>query len=509
MSQETATFRIPPQAIEVEKHVIGALLLDEEAIGIAAGILGTQDFYSEKHAILFDAITWLLSKRITPDLLTVSEELRRRRRFEDIGGDSYLLEISSEVVSSANVAAHCQIVKDKSLLRAVIKAATRSLEAAYRDQENPSQLIQNVQTEAFRLGDLTRGRAEGLVSMHDGLSIYAKELEKREAGENDRTYLGIGPIDDVLMGLQKGGVYLLAARPGLGKSALALQASISCGKPVPNFSMEMRRSENYERMMAQIDPALNSNGLSTPAQITAKRAQIAKAFAELAKYQTHISQSTRVTTDSIYSQSMKMKREFGDLGFILVDYLQLVKAKRPGNRRDLEVGEISGDLKEIGDILDVPILAVASLSRESEKRDDKRPIESDLRDAGQLESDAHGIVFIYRHSKYSPSTAKDPKVKNVTEILIRKNRGGGTGRVLLEFNGARSKFYALTPEDQRYYWNHLEGKSFLGEEDKNGKPRLPKAGKKHGKKGDSWHNGDGMGAIPAAEKDDSGDPEIV
>ncbi len=469
-------FRIPPQAVEVEKHILGALLLDDDAMDIVARSLTPQDFYLDKHEWIFRAIQNLWTARVRVDMITVVDELKRLQQFENVGGDSYMLEISNEVVSSANVGQHAEIVKEKSTLRQVIGMATRILEDAYGGYDRPRAIITRAEETVFKMGEAARGAMEGLVDMNTCILRTGRQLDDLAAGKPNRVRMGVPAIDDIMRGLRFGSLNLLAARPGIGKSALALQAAVSCGEPVPLFSLEMMIEEEVERMMAHQDASLNGDGISTQALVLAKKEAISAALAALAKYPIEICDSSKISTQFILAECRRMKRKYGKLGMVLIDYLQLIRSMSNSRNRESEVGGVSSDLKQIGNELASPVLAVASLSRKCEERDNKRPIESDLRDSGQLESDAHGIIFLYRHSKYNPKAKKDDRLKNITEVNIAKNRGGVTGHTLLDFRGAMSWFYPVSADDQTYYQNFLKGADFLGDSDGEGKASTPRGG---------------------------------
>ncbi len=361
--------------------------------------------------------------------------------------------------------------------------ATRILEDGYGN-DNAKNVIKRAEEGIYRMGEAARGAMEGLLDMEACVMRTARQIDDLGQGKPNRVRMGVPAIDDIMRGLRFGSLNLLAARPGIGKSALALQSAVACGEPVALFSMEMMIEEEVERMMAHQDATLNADGISTQALVLAKRAAIQAALAKLAKYPIEICDSSKINPQFILSECRRMKRKRGKLAMIMIDYLQLVKAMGQSRSRESEVGGVSSDLKQIGNELASPVLAVASLSRKCEERDNKRPIESDLRDSGQLESDAHGIIFLYRHSKYSPKAKKDDLIRNITEVNICKNRGGTTGHTLLDFRGAMSWFFPVSGSDQQYYQNFLKGQDFNGDDDSKNKPagksgggsRKPKAG---------------------------------
>lgn len=462
--QPESIFRIPPNAIEVEKHIIGALCLDHEAIDSVANILKPRDFYLEKNQIIFETIIRLHAQKKVPDLLEIHHELSRTGMLGQAGGDGYLMEISSEVVSSANAGQHAEIIRDKSLLRSIIETATRILEQGYSAHSEPRELIKTAGEGLYRLEEAARGAAEGLVDMATLVKRAAVHFDDVAAGKITRTRFGVSAIDNVIQGFRKSSLNLLAARPGIGKSALALQGAVACGLPVPLFSMEMLAQEEIERMMAHTDPSLNSNGVATQAQVLAKRHLMVAILENIAKYPIEICDEAAITVPYVLSECRRMRRKYGEIGMVVVDYLQMMEAVGNHSRRDLAVGSISGGLKKISNDISAPVLAVASLSRECEKRDNKRPQESDLRDAGQLESDAHCIVFLYKESKYSLKAKRDVRVKDIIEVSMPKNRGGDTGRTLLRFNGAQSWFFPVSEEEDKYYKDFLRGRTMTAQD---------------------------------------------
>lgn len=459
---DSALLRIPPSSITVEKHVIGALFLDQEAVDIVANILKPGSFYIEKHEIIYRAIMSIHAQKKIPDLIEVDHELRRTGMMDKIG-ESYLMEVSAEVVSSANVAQHAEIIRDKAMLRDIIRTATMILEGAYAGGE-PKEVLKLAGEGLYRLESAARGAAEGLVDMPTLVLRAGKHFDEVAAGKVTRTRFGISAIDDVIQGFRKSSVNIVAARPGIGKSALLLQGAVECGLPVPIFSMEMLAQEEIERMMAHKDPTLNSDGVATQAQVLAKKQLIYAILQQLAKYPIEICDEALVTVPYVQSECRRMKRKYGEIGMAIVDYLQMMKAVGNHSRHDLAIGSISSGLKEISNDINAPVVAAASLSRECEKRDNKRPIESDLRDAGQIESDAHCIIFLYKESKYNIKAKKDDRVKDIIEVSIPKNRGGIVGRTLLRLNGAQSWFFPVGHDDDKYYKDFLRGKTVTAQD---------------------------------------------
>ncbi len=497
---QTHTFRIPPQAIEVEKHILGAIFLDRDALDEVSRVLTPADFYLERHTVIFQAAMALQAKHSQCDLITIRQEMTRQGTFE-IVGDGYLMEISSEVVSSANAHQHAEIVKEKAISREVIARATKILEVGYDESKVGAELIDMAENEMYRASEMVRGARRGLIPMDQAVRRTIQQFADTVEGKSSRTRIGIPAIDDVMKGFRIGSLNVLAARPGMGKSALALQAAVQCGLPVPFFALEMTVEEEVERMIAQMDSSLNSDSLTDAAIIMAKKQVLADILKKVSNYPIEICDETDVTPAYMRSEIRRMKRKYGNLGIIVADYLQIIKAEATNRRRDLEVGSISTDLKRMAAEMSTPLLAVASLSRKCEERDNKRPIESDLREAGQIEFDAHSIIFLYQESRYNALALADEQLKNVTEALIVKNRGGRRGKTYMDFNGAGSFFHGLSLERQSYYSNFLAGKNFIDGQVNTGQDGLQgkfKKGPKSGNPAASWGKQTDM--LPAGDK---------
>jgi replicative DNA helicase len=467
-------FRVPPQAIEVEKHVLGAMLLDWGAAGAAVAMLTPDDFYLERHHIIFDAIAALFSKSTPADMFTVREHLTKAGRYSLAGGDDYLMEISAEVVSAANLEDHARIVKEKALYRRQIGVATGILERAYSASLPVQEAQDQAEAEILDIGE-GQARAADLRPMRDVLREAARGWEDIVNGKPGGLLSRVQPVDDLLLGFRPGKLYILAARPGLGKSMLALQIAMQCQAPVAHFSMEMLAVEQAERMISQVSD-LNSDSLVSRQTIIAKAEALKEAVESIRDLPIWWCDEAMVTTANILSQCRRMKKKIG-LGLVIVDYLQLVHSTQKFERRDLEVGAASKFLKAISMKLSVPVLAIASLSRKPEERTDKRPLLSDLRESGNIESDADGVTFLYRESDYNAQAKKD--FPDVTEIIQAKLRGGKKGRSIANFDGAHSKFYPLAQADVSAYLN------FIGQ-----KPNQPAAEKPRTPRGNFYGTDD-------------------
>jgi replicative DNA helicase len=438
--------RVPPQAPELELHVLGGALLSRDTQALVAERLTEADFYTPRHQVILGALQAAQARGEFLDALTLLEALRASRRLEAAGGEGYLLQIAAEVVSDANVDLYIPQIQEHAARRRLIAAATETLEMAY-DLSHPIRDVHD-QAEARILaaGDV-KGRAAELKPMSMVIRQAAQNWQAVADGTPGGLLSHFKPLDEIFLGFRPGKLYVLAARPGLGKSMLALQVAKQCGQPVAHYSLEMLAVEQLERMISQVS-TLNSESLQSRNVLMAKAAELKAAIEKVGRYPIWFCDEPPITPANILSQCRRMKKKKG-LGMIIADYLQLIKGIGKFERRDLEVGSVSAFLKGITMKLGVPVLAIASLSRKNEERTDKRPILSDLRESGSIESDADGVIFLYREADYNPK-AKE-KFANVTEIIVPKNRGGRTGRSLAFFDGAKSLFYPLEQHDAKAY----------------------------------------------------------
>lgn len=438
--------RVPPQAPEVEEHVIGGALLSRDTQALVVERLNESDFYAPRHQVIFGALQTAQARGEFLDALTLLESLRASKRLEEAGGEGYILQIVHEVVSDANVDLYIPQLQEHAARRRVIAAATQALEMAYDLTKPIREVHDQAEAAILQAGDV-KGRASELKPMSMVIRQAAENWKAVAHGASGGLLTHVKPLDDIFLGLRPGKLYVLAARPGLGKSMLALQVAKQCGQPVAHYSLEMLAVEQLERMISQVS-TLNSESLQSKTVLMAKTEELKNAIDTVGKYPIWFCDEPPITPANILSQCRRMKKKKG-LGLIVADYLQLIKGVGKFERRDLEVGAVSSFLKGITMKLGVPILSIASLSRKNEERTDKRPILSDLRESGSIESDADGVIFLYREADYNPK-AKE-RFANVTEIIVPKNRGGRTGRSLAYFDGAKSMFYPLEQQDAKAY----------------------------------------------------------
>ena len=438
---DTTLGRIPPNNTEAEESVIGAMLLDKEAVNTALEILKPEDFYKEVNQEIFKAIISLYNRNEPVDLVTLSEELRKRQTLESVGGISYLADLSISVVSAANTKYYCEIVKEKSILRRLIKSSDEIMSLAYQDNKEVNLILEKAEKDIF---DITQGvHNKGFYPINEVLLRSFSQIEERAAKKGELTGLttGFTDVDLKLSGLQKSDLILLAARPSMGKTALginiATNAAIKGGANVAIFSLEMSKEQLAQRIIsstAHVDlQKIISGNLSEDEWI-----QVVNSMAPLSKMNIFIDDTAGISLMEMKAKCRRMKVEKG-IDLIVIDYLQLVETDSKSENRQQEISAISRGLKAIAKEMECPVLALSQLSRAPELRSDHRPILSDLRESGAIEQDADVVLFLYRDDYYN----EDSEKKNIGEIIIAKHRNGPTGKVELAFKKEYTKFLNL------------------------------------------------------------------
>jgi replicative DNA helicase len=438
-------FRVPPQAVEVEKHVIGAMLLDTEAAGLALEHLQPEDFYLEKHQVIFEAMQGLFEKNVPADLITVSESLKKSQKFELAGGDAYLIEISSEVVSSANVDQHCQIVKEKALLRRLIGSATKMLEKAYEGVEEPREIMDAAEGEIYAISETTI--KQGFVPIKRILSDTFKLIESYSKGDIIGVPTGFKDFDTMTSGFQKTDLIILAGRPAMGKTALALSmlanAAIDHKKTIAFFSLEMGREQLVQRILCR-QAQVNMHLLRTGRLPQRDFPKLSIAVGPISEAKVYIDDHPNLNILELRAKCRRLKAQQG-LDMVMVDYLQLMQGVGRQENRQQEISQISRGLKGLAKELEIPVLALSQLSRAVEQRGGEgEPKLSDLRESGAIEQDADIVLFVYRDEVYNKEAEKGK-----AKIIIAKQRNGPTGDVPLTFVSDYASFmsYSGRPAD--------------------------------------------------------------
>ncbi|MBE6037381.1 MAG: replicative DNA helicase [Clostridiales bacterium] len=419
--------RIPPHSDEAEKSVLGAALLDREVLPELEAVLTPADFYSEMHKEIFDAILTLSRKNEPVDVLTVSEELKKRKTLEMVGGRAYIAELSTVVPTTANAVQYAEIVSQKAILRKLITAAGNTMENAYREQMEPGEVLEDAERSIFAISQGKQSR--GFDPLKDILMDNVRILDELSQNKGGLTGLttGFRDLDKMTAGLQKSDLIILAARPAMGKTSFALsvmhQAATKGKANVLIFNLEMSKQQlgqKFLSMESRVDMAkLKVGDLSREDWDS-----IFVAVDRLAEAGIYIDDTPGVSISEIRSKARRLKAEKG-LGLIVVDYLQLMTLGGKVESRQQEITALSRQFKQLARELDVPIILLSQLSRSPDQRPDHRPVLSDLRESGAIEQDADVVMFLYRDGYYN----KDSEDANNCEVIIAKQRSGPTGTV--------------------------------------------------------------------------------
>lgn len=447
MSGEIFLDRVPPQNIEAEQAVLGAILLSNEALATVMERISAEDFYRAAHQKIVEAMFELGDNNEPVDLVTLTASLQNRQQLEEVGGVSYLAELANAVPTAANVEYYAQIVEEKAMLRRLIRAATQIVSSGYASAEDVGELISDAEQRILEISN--RRNSSGFVSMRDVLMEVFERVEflYNHKGGISGIPSGFPDLDKMTSGFQRSDLIIVAARPSVGKTAFALNIAQNVGvrtkETVAIFSLEMGAAQLVQRIIcaeANVDAGRMRTGFLEGDDWE----KLTMAIATLSEANIYIDDSASITVADIRTRCRRLKKEKG-LGLILIDYLQLIHGRsKNGDNRQQEVSEISRTLKAIARELDVPVIALSQLSRSVEQRQDKRPMLSDLRESGSIEQDADIVSFLYRDDYYD----KESEKKNMIEIIIAKQRNGPVGTVELAFLKNFNKFVSLDRSHQ-------------------------------------------------------------
>jgi replicative DNA helicase len=446
---EVARLRVPPHSIEAEQSVLGGLLLDNGAWDRAGDLLTDGDFYRYEHRLIYSAIGALVSATKPADVITVYEQLRNLGKAEECGGLAYLNALAQSVPSAANLRRYAEIVRERAVLRKLIEASDEIATNAFNPQGRAvSQILDEAEGRIFKIGEEGSRAKQGFHSMDQlvmQLIDRVTELHENGAEEVTGVRTGFYDFDRMTAGMQPGDLVVLAARPSMGKTALALNigehVAVQEGLPVVVFSMEMGASQLALRMVGSLG-RIDQQHLRTGALRDDEWGRLSEATERLSKASMFIDETPALNPAELRARARRQARQCGRLGLIVVDYLQLMSGSSSGDEnRATELGEISRGLKALAKELQCPVIALSQLNRSVETRTDKRPMMSDLRESGAIEQDADVIMFIYRDDYYN----KDSKEPGVAEIIIAKQRNGPVGTVKLTFLKPMTRFENLAP----------------------------------------------------------------
>ncbi|KAF1304019.1 replicative DNA helicase [Enterococcus saccharolyticus] len=447
--------RVPPQDIEAEQAVLGAVFLDSDAIIEAMELIEPRDFYRRGHQIIFQCMIELNDRNEAIDLITLKAEIEKGNALEDVGGISYLTELSQASPSSASVSYYAKIVDDKATLRNLIQAANRIVTQGFEQSEEVQTIVDEAEKGILEVSE--KRNSSGFQRIKDVLENTIENIDQLAQNNEAITGLPTGyhELDRMTAGLQKEELIILAARPAVGKTAFALNIAQNVGtktdQTVAIFSLEMGAESLVNRMLCA-EGAIEASHLRTGQLTPNEWDSLIVAMGTLSRASIYIDDTPGIKISEIRARCRKLAQEKGGLGLILIDYLQLIEGSGRESRQQ-EVSEISRQLKKLAKELKVPVIALSQLSRGVEQRQDKRPVLSDIRESGSIEQDADIVAFLYRDDYYQREGDEDedgeaPQNDNIIEVIIEKNRSGARGTVELLFIKEYNKFSSLSPREE-------------------------------------------------------------
>ena len=434
--------KVPPQNLDAEKSLLGAVLIDEETLADITEHVTLKDFYEKRHSMIYDAMMRLYEKRKPVDLLTLTDELKRKKELDEIGGSAYLTELTNYVPTSAHAESYAEIVAQKAVRRRLIKASAEISEMGFDEDSTTQELLQQAEAELFAVSD--QSLKQDLVSIESILTESFDRMEElhRNKGQLRGVRTGYRDLDNMTAGLQRSDLIILAARPAMGKTTLvtnlAYNVATIAKQSVLFFSLEMSKEQLVDRMLADAS-GVDAWNIRTGNLSDDDFSKLSDAMGEMAEAPIYIDDTPGVSVLEMRTKARRAAHE-APLGLIIIDYLQLMQGSgRDNGNRVQEVSEISRGLKLLARELNVPVIALSQLSRSVESRTPQIPQLSDLRESGSIEQDADIVMFIYREAYYNPDTERE----NITDLIISKHRNGPTGKVELYFHPERLRFMSL------------------------------------------------------------------
>ncbi|OGP84959.1 MAG: replicative DNA helicase [Deltaproteobacteria bacterium RBG_16_54_11] len=428
---DTASFKLPPQNIEAEQSILGGVLIENDALNTVMEFLEDGDFYREAHQKIFNCMIALSEKNEPLDLITLTNELKKKKELEEIGGASYLAGLVESVPTAANIAYYAKIVKEKSILRKLISTATDIVTQSYQERKDLEDFLDEAEQAIFRISENQVRPAFYPIKdiVKESFKVIERLYEKKELITGVPS--GFKDLDRKTAGFQNADLIIVAGRPSMGKTALCLniaqQAAINAKVSTAIFSLEMSKEQLAIRMLcseARVDSARLRSGFLSESDWP----KLTMAAGALSDAPIFIDDSAAISVLELRAKARRLKADRG-LGLVIVDYLQLMRGRSGVERREQEISEISRSLKALAKELNIPVIAISQLSRKAEDRPGRRPQLSDLRESGAIEQDADVIIFIYRDEVYNP----DSDHKGTAEVIIGKQRNGPTGKVDLSF----------------------------------------------------------------------------
>ncbi len=437
-----SNLKVPPNSLQSEQSVLGGLLLDNQTWDSVSDKIIEEDFYRKDHKLIFRSIAQLAEKQEPFDVITLSELLETTNELEDAGGLAYLAQLVTETTSAANIVSYANIVRDRSILRQLIHVGTDISDSAFNTEgRETSELLENAERQVFKIAEQRQRGQGGFNSIKTLLAEAVDKIETLFEMEGDITgaSTGFNDLDEMTSGLQPADLIIVAGRPSMGKTTIAMNMAeniaISGDKPVAVFSMEMPGESLAMRMMSSLG-RIDQHRVRTGKLEDDEWPRLTSAINLLAETKLFIDDTPALTPTEVRSRARRLAREHGQLGLIVLDYLQLMQSPSSGENRVQQISDISRGLKSLAKELNVPVVALSQLNRNLEQRPNKRPVMSDLRESGAIEQDADLIVFVYRDEVYN----EDSPDKGIAEIIIGKQRNGPLGTVRLTFLGQYTRF---------------------------------------------------------------------
>lgn len=439
--------RVPPQAVDVEMAVLGAMLIEKEAIAKAVEVLDEGSFYKPAHQQIFAGMIGLFERSEPVDLITLIEELRRRGQLEKVGGEVYLTELTTRTTSSANVEFHAHIVLEKALMRQLIASSSEVINRAYRETEDALDLLDEAEQSIFRISEQRMKKT--FVTMNTAVHSTMELLESIHGKHSGITGVpaGFTELDNITGGFQKSDLVIVAGRPSQGKTALVLSiarnASVTHNVPIGFFSLEMSTQQLVMRLICA-EARVDAHSVRTGRLPEDEWRKLSTSVGRLYKAKIFIDDTPALGVLELRAKARRLKAEH-NVGLIVVDYLQLMQGPRNVQSREQEISTISRSLKALAKELSIPVLALSQLNRAVEARGDKRPVLADLRESGAIEQDADVVLFVHRPEMYGIDKDEDGNpTEGMSEIIIGKQRNGPTGTVRLAFIRQYARFENLT-----------------------------------------------------------------
>ncbi|GAB2181960.1 replicative DNA helicase [Denitratisoma sp. agr-D3] len=441
---QVAALKLPPHSVEAEQSLIGGLLLDNSAWDRIGDVVSEADFYRDDHRRIFGHIRKLVETGRPADVVTVFESIEKSNEVDQTGGLAYLGEIANSTPSAANIRRYAEIVHERAVLRKLVtvgdEIAASALTPAGRDVKD---LLDEAEQKVFEIAEAGNKGSQGFVAMPEVLGEVVERIQmlydRDDPSEVTGTPTGYVDLDRMTSGLQPGDMIVVAGRPSMGKTAFALNIAeyvgVECKLPVAIFSLEMSGPQLALRFLSSVG-RLDQHKLRTGKLGDEEWDKMTVALGKLHDAPIHIDETGAINATDLRARARRLHRQFGKLGLIVIDYLQLMTSSKGNENRATEISEISRSIKALAKELQVPVIALSQLSRKVEERNDKRPLMSDLRESGAIEQDADIIIMMYRDEYYN----KDTQDKGVAEVIIGKHRNGPTGTVKLTFLGEYTKF---------------------------------------------------------------------